>query len=299
MKTLPAGLATMLASGVTTLATCWRVERRDGTIFGFTDHDRTLSFAGVDYLPDTGFTRSEAEASLGLAVDTNEVEGALSSDAITEADIALGLWDDAAVEIWAVDWSDVANRVIKRKGTLGEIIRGDLYFSTEMRGLAQKLQQNRGRTYGRICDATLGDARCGVDLSNPARNGDGTVSTVADDRLIVATGLGAFDPGFFTLGLLTWVSGANAGASVEVRRHAVDTAGEVTLTLWEKAARPIAAGDLFGVAQGCDKTYSTCVSGFANAVNFRGFPHIPGNDFALSTVKSDQTNDGGSFFNGA
>ncbi len=88
-------------------------------MFGFTDHDRPLTFGGVTYQPDSGFSASEAASTLGLAVDSMEVQGALSSAAITEADIALGKWDNASVEIRRVNWSDTSQSVLLRKGTLG------------------------------------------------------------------------------------------------------------------------------------------------------------------------------------
>lgn len=296
MKTLHGSLGVLLASGVTTIARCWRLERADAEVFGFTDHDRMLSFAGTDYAPETGFTRSEFESRLGLAVDTMEVEGAVSSDAITQDDIALGRWDNAAVEIWAVDWSDAANRVLLRAGNLGEIMRGDVVFMAELRGLAHQLNQERGRTYQRLCDAVLGDARCGVDLDDPVHAGDGTVAASVDNRLLTVDGLGDYDDDWFSQGLLSWATGANVGAAIEIRRHAVE-GGLVRLELWEKAARPIAPGDAFAVTAGCQKTLGICAVKFDNAVNFRGFPHVPGNDFALSVAKRDEKNDGGSFFN--
>ena len=46
--------------------------------------------------------------------------------------------------------------------------------------------------------------------------------------------------------------------------------------------RRIAAGDTFAVTAGCDKQFATCRAKFANAVNFRGFPHMPGNDFVAA-----------------
>lgn len=291
MKTLPAGLADLLASGVTTLCRCWRLQRGDGTIMGFTDHDRTLSFGGVDYEPETGFTAAETEASLGLAVDTMEVAGAVSSDRITDDDIALGLWDDADAEIWLVDWTDTANRVIEKRGSLGEVTRGDLSYQAEIRSLAHRLNQEQGRTYQRLCDAVLGDDRCGVDLASSAFAGAGSVTASIDDRLLTVSGLGSFASGLFSRGLLTWTSGVNEGASVEIRSHASGS-----LTLWRRTALPIEAGDAFGVVAGCDKSWDMCRARFANGVNFRGFPHIPGNDFALGVVKKDELNDGGSFY---
>jgi uncharacterized phage protein (TIGR02218 family) len=58
----------------------------------------------------------------------------------------------------------------------------------------------------------------------------------------------------------------------------------------------IAAGDAVVLRAGCDKQFSTCRAKFANAQNFRGFPHMPGNDFVLSYAREgDASNDGSAF----
>ena len=49
MRALPDGLAAHLESGVTTTCRCWRLTRPDGVSFGFTDHDRALTFDGVTF----------------------------------------------------------------------------------------------------------------------------------------------------------------------------------------------------------------------------------------------------------
>ena len=107
MKTLSAALQAHLDSGTTTLAWCWRIERADGVVFGFTDHDRPLAFGGVTYEPESGFAASEIRSGTDLAVDAQEAEGVLTSDTITETDILDGRWDNAAVEVWRVNWSAV------------------------------------------------------------------------------------------------------------------------------------------------------------------------------------------------
>lgn len=98
MRTLDAGFAAHVASGETTLATCWRIARRDGVVMGFTDHDVALSFAGVDFVPAHGLEGGEAAAKLGPSVDTAEVLGVLHAEAISEDDILLGRYDGAEVE---------------------------------------------------------------------------------------------------------------------------------------------------------------------------------------------------------
>jgi uncharacterized phage protein (TIGR02218 family) len=296
MKKLPSALQAHLDGGATTLCWCWRVTLGDGSVLGFTDHDCDVALDGTIFEAASGFTATEIQSSLGLAVDNLEVDSALSSAKISANDLKAGRYDDAAVEIWRVNWADPAQRVLIRKGNIGEVRRGELAFSAEIRGLAHRLNQAEGRTYQRLCDADLGDGRCGIDLDDPAFKGSGTVVSATDGRIIVASGLGSFAEDWFTFGRLAWMSGANAGTAVEVRRHAKSSSA-VSLVLWQAAPLPVQAGDTFDITAGCDKTFATCTAKFANTDNFRGFPHMPGNDFAFSyAVRDGTSHDGGSFF---
>src|SRR5204863_8215847 len=121
-----------------------------------------------------------------------EVESALSSASLNEDDLAAGLFDDAAIEIWRVNWADTAQRVLMRSGSLGEVRRAAGAFTAEVRGLAHYLQQPKGMLFQFSCDADLGDARCTIDLTNPAFKGTGTVVAASSLRLFTAGGLGSF-----------------------------------------------------------------------------------------------------------
>lgn len=280
MKALSPGLQAHLDAGTTTLAWCWRISRADGVTLGFTDHDRALSFDGTDFEPESGFAASEIRAGSDLAVDAQDAEGVLSSDRITETDILDGRWDNAQVELWRVNWSDTSQRVLLRRGAVGQIRRGRMAFVAEVRSLAHVLGQTVGRTFQAGCDAELGDARCGVDLENAVYKGTGIVTERLRDRAFRASGLAAFETGWFAFGTLTWTSGANAGRMTEVLAHEL-TGSSATLTLLEAPIRAFAPGDSFVARAGCDKRIKTCAAKFANVVNFRGFPHIPGQDAVL------------------
>ena len=283
MKTLPPALAAHLASGATTLCWCWRLARRDGVRLGFTDHDRAVIFDGTTFEAATGFTASEIKDTLGLGVDNLEVTSALTSDHLVEADLAAGLYDDAAVEIFRVNWAAPDQRILMRAGSLGEVRRSGIAFSAEVRGLAHYLQQPKGRLYQYTCDADLGDARCGIDRTLPAYRGLGTITTVASPRAFQVSGLEPYSNAWFTRGLLTFTSGAAAGQAIEVKAHTVSAAtGLVAIELWSPARLPLTTGQTFTITAGCDKTLATCASKFANALNHRGFPTIPGNDFIVS-----------------
>ncbi len=194
--------------------------------------------------------------------------------------------------MWRVDWASPADRVLILSGTVGEVSRGPTAFTAEVRGLADRLNQPRGRVYQRSCDALLGDARCGIDAGAAAIRGAGTVATVRSARSVTASGLSAYVSRWFEAGRLVWTSGANAGAAVEVRAHGL-SGGLASLDLWEPMPAPISPGDTFQVTAGCDKSLASCRDKFANVLNFRGFPDLPGNDYAVAYAVQGADNDGG------
>lgn len=291
MRILPAELRAHLDGGTTTLAWCWRIERADGEVFGFTDHDRPLAFGGTTYEPESGFSASEIRAGSELAVDAQEAQGVLTSERITETDILDGRWDNAMIEVWRVNWADVSQRTLMRRGNIGQVRRGKAAFVAEVRSLAHVLNQTVGRTFQYYCDAALGDARCGVDLDDPAYRGAGNIAAVIADRVFEATGIGGFAAGWFELGFLEWTSGANAGRRAEIARHAA-AGGQVLIELFEAPVRALAAGDGFLIRAGCDKQFATCKAKFGNVVNFRGFPHMPGDDAVLRYANRGDANTG-------
>ncbi len=289
MKTLPSGMQAHLDSGATTLCWCWRLARGDGAVQGFTDHDRALSFGGVTYEAASGFTAGEVQSALGLAVDNLSLAGALSSATLNEEALAAGLYDNAGFQLWRVNWNDTSQRVLMKSGTLGEVTRQGAAFHAELRGLAQALNQPVGRAFGRLCDADLGDGRCGVVLTAS----EGAAATIFDNRRFTVSGLDDAASGAFSGGKLTFTGGANAGRAADVKRHAVN-GGIVTIELWQAMSESIAPGDGFTITPGCDRRFATCRDRFGNGVNFRGFPYMPGNDAVLGMPAANQPLDGGS-----
>jgi uncharacterized phage protein (TIGR02218 family) len=289
MKSLPPALQTHLSSGTTTLCWCWKIVRRDNVALGFTDHDAPLGFAGTIFAAATGFTAGEMKSAADLSVDNLSVIGALSADSLNEHDLAGGLFDRAAIEIWRVNWAAPDERVLMRSGTLGEVKRGKTAFEAEVRGLTQSLNQPVGRVFSHVCDAVLGDVRCTVTLAPVA----GTVAAVTDNRRFTATGAFVGTAGWYAGGKLTFTGGANAGRAMEVKRHALVN-GAASFELWQAMSEAVAAGDVFTVTPGCDHAFATCKTKFANAGNFRGHPYMIGADAAFAGVSSSTPLDGGS-----
>jgi hypothetical protein len=78
---------------------------------------------------------------------------------------------------------------------------------------------------------------------------------------------------YFQGGILTWTSGLNIGLKIEVKSY---SPGYIFLS--DAMVYAIAIGDTYSMKAGCDRLLTTCINRFNNVVNFRGFPHLPGQD---------------------
>lgn len=287
MNRVPPELESHLKGTVTSHCFVWIICREDGVVFGFTDHDQSLNLKDVTCDPQTGLNGSEASTLLGLATSGSEVEGALVSKRISATDIEIGLYDGAAVESYLVNWAEPSQHLLLHRWTIGKITRSGTKFVAEIKGAAAQFDTIHGRRVLRQCDAELGDQRCGINAADLRFLAQGAVVDVAlpDIRL---SGLDGVQSGWFSNGKLTWKTGANAGRSAVVIGHENEH-----VRLRELPVFPIVAGDRFSISAGCDKSFAQCKKKFANSVNFRGFPHLPGNDAAYSYVTSDLDFDGG------
>ena len=293
MKTIDPDTLERLGAPAATRATCWKVTRRDGATFGFTDHDRALAFDGVTFAPDLGLESSVTTLEPDFASGSAETVGILSSKVVAEADLAAGLWDGAEVEIQVVDWQEPTHRVLVRRAVIGEVTRAGSAFRAELRGLAHLLDVPQGRVFSHLCDAALGDARCRVDLVAGGFQASGSVAEGASSDRLVVDGVPDHPAEWFSGGRLEVLSGPLSGATGEI---VSDRKGDGVrrLALREPLGGDPAAGTALRLSAGCDKRFATCRAKFANAPNFQGFPHMPGTDHALAyPSRGSAENDGG------
>lgn len=278
----------------TTRARAWALERGDGVVLGFTDHDRDLAFDGVEFRARTGMTARALVQATGLSVDNTEAAGALSDAGLTEGDILAGRYDGARLTIWEVDWAAPDSRRMLFRGSLGEITRAGGAFRAELRGLSEALSHGGGRVFGAVCPAVLGDGDCGFDLSVPGFSVEAGLLDVGEGGAVLDVPLlEDFELGWFAQGRIVFLDGPAAGMAGFVRREEWE-GGARRLILWAAPGIAPQQGDRLRLEAGCDKRFKTCRLKFANQVNFRGFPHVPGDDWLLAVPKGDGRDDGGS-----
>lgn len=274
-------LLSHLATGSTTVCRAWTVRRWDGLVLGFTDHDRDLVVDGVTCRADTGMTARALQQTTGLSVDNSEAFGALSAAAITEDDLTAGRFDGAEVLAYLVNWAAPQDFLLQFRGSLGEISRVDGSFRAELRGLTELLNRPQGMAYTPGCSAVLGDGRCRFDVTQAGYVTEVAVDVVDDGRVFAFRNFASFDERWFEGGRLTVISGIAAGLVGVVKIDRQEGALR-RIELWQSLRAPIAAGDIVRIHAGCDKSATICRTKFANFLNFRGFPHIPGADWLAS-----------------
>lgn len=266
----------------TTICRAWMIERADGFRLGFTDHDASLRFAATTFRPDHGMSARALVQGSGLSVDNSEAEGALSDDAITERDLMAGRWDGASLKMWEVDWTDPARRKLVFAGGLGEVSRSRGAFRAELRGLSEPLNVAQGRVYHPRCSARLGDRSCKLDLTDAAICSEPLVEGCEDGLLFRFSSFGVFEAGWFERGSLLILSGEAEGLHGVVKNDIALPGGAREIELWQAVGIPPQTGDRLRLIAGCDKRAETCRVKFGNFLNFRGFPHLPSEDWLMA-----------------
>lgn len=277
MQAISQELKTHLQNEVTCLATCWKIIRRDGVTLGFTDYDKDVQVDGMLYKTSAGMRTTAVTSSADLRVDNLEVEGVLNDAAIAESDILSGRYDYAELQVFLVNYNDIAaGKLMVKTGWLGEITTQAGQFVAELRGLSSHLQTDIGEVYTPTCRAEFGDARCKFDANSVTFTS--SISAVQNGQNIVDDSRTEAN-GYFDFGMLTMNSGLNAGIAREVRRFE-----NRIFHFHEPWPYALAVGDAYSAIAGCDKRFDTCINRFNNALNFRGEPHVPGTDAILTTA---------------
>ncbi|SDA35239.1 DUF2163 domain-containing protein [Sphingomonas sp. NFR15] len=254
---------------LSTVALCWRIERRDGIAIGLTAHDRDLVIDGLVHRAAPGMTPSAIKRADGLDADTMDVSGALTGAAISARDLGAGRWDGARVRLFAVDWSGAEGRMDLGEGTIGSVETRDGAFTAELRGASAALDRPVGEETSAECRAELGDKRCRVAMAGRRR----FVRVVSAAGQMVTVDAAEPSDDAYGGGLLRWVGGANSGLE-----SAVAISAGATVTLRAEPPFVASAGDLIELVEGCDKSVATCAARFGNVANFRGEPYLPGID---------------------
>jgi uncharacterized phage protein (TIGR02218 family) len=277
MKNISTALKAHLSEEVTTNANCVKITLQNGNQKGFTSLDEDIFFEGLNYKSNNLASLSSFAQSLENTNESQNFIAAIDSIEISEDDVLKGLYDDAEVEIFLLNYKDLAaGKLIIKTGYIGKIQKFGDSFSAQIFDLSQKLNVTLGDFYSSKCRTKFGDTKCKIDLASYVFNS--AITQVLDTNKFLCEPLTQAN-GYFNNGTLEFLSGANAGLIYEVADFTskiIQTSIAVKFT--------VQAGDNFKITRGCDKNFSTCINNFNNAINFRAEPHLPGTDAIYKTA---------------
>ena len=260
-----------LQGPLTSAAYGWRLERRDGVTLGFTSHDRDVELDGLLYRASPGMVPSSITETSGLDTDGLDVRGAITADAIRADDLRAGRWDGTTLSIFLFDWSDPGAGIRPlARGELGAISHSGDNFEAELKGPAAQLNRPVAPFTSPGCRAAFCDAAYGLSAARFTHRAK--VAGVTGSVLTLMQPL-PLSANVLAFGSLRWLDGANCGLTADIL-----ASDATTVQLASPPAFPVTANAKIELVEGCDRTLATCSSRFANAINFRGEPYLPGND---------------------
>lgn len=279
-----------LASTRTKYTECIKITRNDGAIFRFTAHDADLKIQEADskfytYKAADSFILTALENQSGLVVSNMDVDAIVTDDAIEEGELIAGLFDHANVELFIAYWAGQSIGTLPlRTSWIGEIILKGSQFRADLRGIAQKLQQVFIQTTSLECRWSFCDVKCGLPKSAYTRTV--TITSVESNDTFVANIL-TNDQNKFQWGLATWVTGNNAGGSMEIIRNY-----NTRIQLFLPMPFNISPGDQVQLVYGCDKTFTTCNNIYDNIDRFGGEPFLAGSDLLITYPRMVEDQEG-------
>ena len=229
---------------------------------------------GQTYQANFGYEFTGLTAGTGTAANVLDLEGILSATGIRRQDVASGVYDNARIDLFATSWRvPVEDEEPLGFGFMGKTTVRDDRISDEIMSAQDVLGQAVGETVGPMCKKKFGGTEFG-GCQKPLGpiTVTGTLTSVTDAGQF-ADSARAEAADYFTAGLVSFTSGANAGLKAqEIKAHASGGA----LTLHEPFYYVPAVGDAYTLIPGCRQRLVDCVA-HGNVVRFGGKPHVPTN----------------------
>ena len=275
MRTIPPEIRAELESSSPRIARTLKLTCKDGTTYGFTDHELPLLVDGLEYVPAPGLNSVKYTATADTQVSNQNVSAGWVE--VPEEDLRAGKVDNAEIVAGWVSWvTPEAGTLVMFQGRIGEITYDESGFAVDVVSFMKALERNVGWTYTSECRHRLyslpSPGSLGGCMADPTGfTFTGTVTEVVTPKWKLAVGGAAAgkEEGFFSAGQITFTSGLNNGLSTIIKTHSGNT-----FELFLPTAFVIPVGTTFTVQAGCDKKVETCKSKFSNIMNFGGYPHL-------------------------
>lgn len=270
-----------------TFCRCWIITRSDGFQLGFTNHDRSLTVAGVACTPAIAFESTSTTKTAELNVDNIETKSITNDFYVDESDIRRGLYDDAIVDVYLFDWLN--NTIVSQlfngyfgDYTLGYLPNGTRNYQFQTIGSTEKLNNSISLKTTSSCrhrflsQGEPGKA-CNRLIDNSVRLLTYLTGVVSPNVLQVGFGLDNWSG--YKYGTLKFEDG-----NFSQRIFYIESAEGLFITIGEDLPYPPDIGSGVTLTRHCDGSVAACRD-YDNLANYGAFPKLPG----IDTVSSSPT----------
>jgi uncharacterized phage protein (TIGR02218 family) len=256
---------------------CLEISLENNSYIRLSSADEDITFEGNLYKAADSFGLSSSEEEVSSTKSNLGLIGIIEDQQISATRINNGVFDNAIIEIFILEKDNLeASKITISKGYLSDLqIDGDS-FTFDIKPISSRLKTNIINIYSPTCRAKLGDSKCAKDLTSYRSTGSVSEVDTSNPRLKFSDDSRAESAGYYNYGTIKFTSGDNIGKKFEIKKYKTPEI-ELLLPTYEE----IKIGDEYEITAGCDKRFSSCVDKFDNAINFRGEPHIPGNEKIL------------------
>ncbi len=270
---------------------CARIEPAgDQPILRLTGYPTDIAMSnGEVYQVESGYEFSGMSTTTDFSSSSVDLTGILQAGAVSQDDLASGVYDNARVYVFATSWSSpIEDEEPLALMFFGKVEFDDERYTVQLMDGKDLLSQNTGRTYAATCPWTLFDqsingriiatsrSRCTGPRSAPdgPAIADYLVSgalTSVTNQYVFADSSRAEAADWFAYGEIMFTSGANVG----LRPSQIKVFASGQIELHEALFYAPQVGDTYQMIPGCRKRLTDCKNKFNNAINHGGQAHVP------------------------
>lgn len=271
MKDINNNLLDSLKQENPTITKCLKITLNNEKILAFTEFSEDLTINNIVFKSSSGFKENKNQQYSDITTSEEEILLFVDDDNIKKEDVLTGLFDNAKVEVFYMDYKNLEyGKISIINGFISKInfVDDKIYFNIS--GILSLLEKTIGETYSPLCRAGFCDKRCSLNLENYTFFGEISEIISATEFISNSKDIINKETNYFKYGLITFKTGKNKDKKIEVKQS--NTSNIVINT---KLFYNPEIGDTFEIVAGCDKKFSTCIERFNNAINFRGEPNLP------------------------
>ncbi len=253
------------------------ITRADGRIYRIAESDISVTVSGDVFAVVPGINISAVKHTGNGEMPSCQIVAVHGPSAtFNTADLDIGLFDGATVQLYTVDRLNLSAKGLLFTGSIGNIaydVENQVVFDVKGPAVSAKILMTQKRSP--MCRTDLFSSLCRLNAASYTVAA--TVVTIPTAFSFTVSGLAQAD-GYFNQGMGV----TTAGTTFEISNWVNSTQ---TITTYLPCNRVLAVGLGMTLYPGCDKTMAATGCGkFSNYINFQGEPHFLGTAAAAQQV---------------